>query len=152
MDEEQEVTDVTAGRNLEPPPDDFWTITRDCLTIHHRNPRTRLYVPTSDDCPLPLKYLDVMRNTTTNLEDATESYIHDLWPAGGNSEQDRELSYERTGTTSFDLLRPQAPRGHKWVEGRLTRMQESTRPDNVLPEAWTGMSKKQKKKAREACK
>ena len=35
----------------------------------------------------------------------------------------------------------------KWIEGRLTRVQITTRPDNVMPESWGPMSKKPKTEA-----
>jgi hypothetical protein len=47
----------------------------------------------------------------------------------------------------FDILRPKPPLGKIWIEGRLTRVQRTTRPENVLPEAWSELSDKQKKEA-----
>ena len=46
---------------------DFWTCSSDVLTRHHREPRTTLFAPKAEPCPLPLEYLDVLRRTETNL-------------------------------------------------------------------------------------
>ena len=44
----------------------------------------------------------------------------------------------------FYVLRPPGPPGYKWIEGRLTKIQQTSRPDNVWPEVWQSLSKKQK--------
>eukprot|EP00973_Karenia_brevis_P028184 3883559-Karenia_brevis.AAC.1 len=58
-------------------------------------PRNTLFVPSADDCPLPLKYLDCVRYTKTNLESDKEARIEDVWCTDGA----RELSGSWTGTT-----------------------------------------------------
>ena len=67
------------------------------------------------ELPIPLKYLDVMRLTETDISEKEESHINDLWP-----DAKRELSFEWTGSASFFILRPTPPKGMKWVAGRLT--------------------------------
>ena len=47
--------------------EDFWTVNEHFITRHHRRPRTDLFVPTEEDCPIPLKWIDVMRFTHTSL-------------------------------------------------------------------------------------
>ena len=49
---------------------DYWTMTDDLLTRHHKLPRSSLFVPSrdpalhdKDKCPIPIEYLDVMRST-----------------------------------------------------------------------------------------
>ena len=44
-------------------------------------------------------------------------------------------------------MKPPAPPGFIWIEGRLTKKQMSLRPDNIWPEMWTQMSKKAKNEA-----
>ena len=44
----------------------------------------------------------------------------------------------------LQLLKPPAKDGHKWVMGRLTKIQKTTRPDNLWPEIWKRLGKKQK--------
>ena len=38
---------------------DTWSITDDCVMIHHKWERTTLYVPDEATFPLPLEYIDV---------------------------------------------------------------------------------------------
>jgi len=76
---------------------DSWTVTNDVLIRHHKSPRMKLFEPKEDDTPIPIKFLDVMRRTHTNLEDKSESTIEDCW-----NEEDsigRELSAPWTGKT-----------------------------------------------------
>ena len=53
-----------AGGNSLP---DKWRITKDLLIITHNQPRTQLFQPTDENCPIPIKYIDVMRATETDL-------------------------------------------------------------------------------------
>ena len=46
---------------------DFWSIHRD-----HIEPRVQLYVPREESFPIPLKYIDVIRSTYTDLDAAQE--------------------------------------------------------------------------------
>ena len=84
-DREQETADEPkeggqAEGDLVPPAEqqDYWKLTRDLLIRYHVTPRTSLYVPTDEDCPLPVKYLDVMRTTVTDMENQEEAHIEDL--------------------------------------------------------------------------
>ena len=52
-----------------------------------------------------------------------------------------------TGKTTFELLRPLPPTGYSYIEGRLTKTQETTRPGSIWPEIWRSMSKKMKQQA-----
>ena len=51
--------DAEAGR-------DFWSISGDFIYRHHVEPRVKLYVPKEESFPIPLKYIDVTRNTHTS--------------------------------------------------------------------------------------
>ena len=79
-----------------------------------------------------------MRKTHTDLESEDESKIDDFWMDA----RDKELTDSWTGMTVFELLRPEPPAHHKWVEGRLTRIKKGARPDNVWPEVWRTLSHK----------
>ena len=105
-------------------------------------------MPNVSEMPIPLEYIDILRATKTNLDDESEARIDDYWY--DQADANRDLSGMWTGHTVFQLLRPRPPSGHEWVEGRLTRIQETTRPGNVWVEHWTMMSKKKKKEARRA--
>ena len=114
------------------------------MVRHHRQPRLRLFRPDDLDCPIPLKYIDVQRITETDLDDLVERRIDDIWCASCDI---KKLSAPWVGKTIFSLLRPAPPPGHKWISGRLTRLQSTTRPENLWPEAWRSMSQSQKRKA-----
>ena len=115
-------------------------MTTDTLIRHHVNHRSELFIPQNNDSPIPLKYLDVMRHTQTNLDDLSDFSIRDLWTT---AEEHISLNDSWIGSTTFHLRKPEPPKGHKWVAGRLTKVQQTTRPDNIWPEIWTTMSKRQ---------
>ena len=63
----------------EPPPsvEDNWIMQGDMLIRHHRQQRLQLFVPDDQNLPIPLKYIDVTRQTETSLESPSElSLIH----------------------------------------------------------------------------
>ena len=60
------------------PPPDFWSTSGEYLVRHHINPRTEMYTP-GEDCPFPTKWLDVHRETTTNIDLKAEKCIKDYW-------------------------------------------------------------------------
>jgi DNA (cytosine-5)-methyltransferase 1 len=126
--------------------EDTWTVNSSYITIHHKKPRTKLYVPTESTCPVPLKYLDVMRFTSTNIPEKRFKEIEDFWLTDGPE----DLSFEWTGSTRFALLKPDLPNGWYWVEGRATRKQATTRPDNCWPELWNKLTASEKEEAKRA--
>ena len=68
----------------------------------------------------------------------------DWW--GDDSKATRTLSKPWTGTTSFQLVQPVAKAiGHMHLSGRHepVRVIESTKPEEIYPEIWMRMSKKQ---------
>jgi hypothetical protein len=140
--EDEESSDDDDDDLLSSPTPDFWTLNSDVLIRHHRTPRKSLYVPKPGDLPIPIDYLDVKRRTETDLDDFSESSISDFWSEAGS----RMLSHKWTGKTVFEILRPSPPSGFKWISGRLTKVQETTRPDDVWPEMWRGMSKSKNSK------
>jgi len=132
-------------RQREPPapthPPDTWQINNDVLIRIHSTPRTKLFQPDEVDCPIPTKYLDVMRRTETDTEHLAERHIRDYWFDDGP----RDLSEPWTGRTIFNLLRPEPPHGYIWIDGRLTKKQATTRPDSVWPETWRTLSAKNRR-------
>ena len=52
---------------------DFWSIQADFIYRHHIEPRVQLYVPREESFPIPLKYIDVIRSTHTDLDVAQEN-------------------------------------------------------------------------------
>ena len=72
-----------------------------------------------------------------------EKHIEDYWSVNG----EKELSDAWTGFTRFILLNERPPDGHTWSGKRLTRKQNTSRPDDIWTDMWTGMSDAAKKKA-----
>ena len=107
---------------------------------HHVEPRVKLYSPREESFPIPLKYIDVSRTTHTNLDVKQEKRINDYWNIDGS----RDLSDPWTGFTQFTLLEEKPPEGYMWSGRRLTRKQQTSRPDHLWPELWRGMSKNTK--------
>ena len=83
-----------------------------------------------------------MRTTETDLEEKTLNRIEDFWVTA-----EKELPDSWTGKTTLEFLRPLPPVGYSYIEGRLTKTQETTRPRNIWPEIWRSMSKKMKQQA-----
>ena len=67
---------------------DVWSSTGDFTYRHHVETRVKLYMPKEESFPIPMKYIDVTRNTQTSLDVMQEKNIDDLW----NVDDDRELS------------------------------------------------------------
>ena len=67
---------------------------------HHVEPRVKLYVPREESFPIPLKYIDVTRDTHTSLDVMLEKNIED----NCNVDGDRELSDTWTDFTRFTFF------------------------------------------------
>ena len=109
----------------------------------HNVPRRALFdVTTCDDPPpVPLNHIDVKRHTLTSLDTADEKEIHDF--ADGTLACRRDLSDQWIGETRY-LKLWRTPDGYDMIDGRMTRLQATTRPPDIWPEMWQAMSKKQK--------
>ena len=93
-------------------------------------------MPREESFPIPLKYIDVIRSTHTDLDVAQER-IDGSWDVDENE----LLSDSWIGFTRFTLLSETPPRGKMWSEGRLTKIQTTSRPDHIWPDAWTTIGK-----------
>ena len=116
---------------------DFWAILGDFIYRHHIGPRVQLYVPKEETFPIPPKYVFVTRLTHTDLDVLQEKRIDDYW----NVDSNRHLSESWKGFTKFTLLKEKPPKGFLWSGERLTKVQATTRPENVRPEVWTKIGK-----------
>ena len=58
---------------------DFLSISRDFIYRLHVEHRVKLYVPTEESFPVPLKYFHVTRATDTTLDVMSEKHIGDYW-------------------------------------------------------------------------
>ena len=70
--------DVVADREVESTEVDFWTCPGDVLMVHHVVPRSTLFIPTDENCPFPVKYLDVTRRIYTDLENKAEAEVEHI--------------------------------------------------------------------------
>ena len=62
--------------------EDLWSVQGDIIYRHHVEPRVQLYVPREESFPIPLKYIDVIGSTHTDLDVAQEKRIDDYWIRG----------------------------------------------------------------------
>ena len=124
---------------------DFWSMSGSFMYRHHVEPRVKLHSPREESFTTPLKYIDVSRTTHTNLDVKQEKRIDDYWNVDGS----RDLSDPWTGFTQFTLLEEKPPDGYMWSGGRLTRKQQTSRPDHLWPELWKSMGKHAKLKEKQ---
>ena len=87
---------------------DFWSMSGNFIYRHHVEPRVKLYSPREESFPIPLKYIDVSRNTHTKKIVKQEKRIDDYWNIDGS----RDLSDPWTGFTQFTLLEEKPPNGY----------------------------------------
>ena len=142
--------------SLSPPPqdslpdageamNDFWSMSGNFIYRHHVEPRVKLCSPREESFPIALKYIDVSRNTHTNLDVQQEKRIDDYWNFDGS----RDLSDPWTGFTQFTLLEEKPPDGYMWSGWRLTKRQVTSRPDYLWPELWTILGRNAKLKEKQ---
>ncbi|WP_288992749.1 DNA (cytosine-5-)-methyltransferase, partial [uncultured Marinobacter sp.] len=124
---------------------DFWTVSGDLITRHHKVPRQHLYTPKQDEFPMPFEYIDIFRTTRTDLETTKEKTVQDYWTT--DTTDGTKLSNYWKGATQFQVLRPEPKSNHKWVNGIEVRIQTTSRPDNVDQYAWPKMNPIQKAEA-----
>ena len=74
-----------------------------------------------------------------------EKHIEDFW----NVDAERELSDAWTGFTRFIFLNERPPDGYTGSGERLTRKQNTSRPDDIWPDKWTRMFDAAKKKTKQ---
>ena len=81
-----------------PEPEDTFSITPDCFIVTHNKNWKSLHIPTNENMPVPVDYLDVMRTSRTDLDDQSEKRI-DYYCLGETAE--KELSSEWLGSTVY---------------------------------------------------
>ena len=86
---------------------DFWSISGNYIDRHHVEPRVKLYVPKEESFPIPLRYIDVTRATSSTLDVLQERRINDYWNVDGS----RYQSVAWTGFTQFSILNEKPPEG-----------------------------------------
>ena len=117
--------------------EDICSIQGDFISRHHIEPRVRFFVPREESFPIPLKYIDGHQVNSYRFDVAQEKRIDDYWNVDGN----RSLSDSWTGFTRFTLLNETTPKGYMWSGRRLTKIQTTSRPDHMRPDAWIKIGK-----------
>ena len=126
---------------------DKWELQGKMLIRHINQPRQTLFSPmeSADDCSMPLKYVDVWRQTYTNSDMKHVQSILDVWV--GDDTDNAELSEPWVGTTKFYLLEKPPRPGWMWSCGREAKRQTNTsRPDYMWVEDWSEISRNPKLK------
>ena len=146
---DQIIAEMDPDVREEHPPDsmsdtdsDFWSFNGTVLVRHHLVPRFALYQP-DETCPIPLKFLDVHRETKTDLPEKAYKNIKDYWD--GTPMDCRELSDAWVGQTNFELLYPVQPAGYKIFGGRLTKVEDSEKPEEIWPAVLSRVTSAQRK-------
>ena len=121
-----------APGELSPEEQDSWSINESAVIRVHRQPRTTLYVPDTKDFPIPIKYIDVLRTTWTNLDEAPLRYFKDIW----TEVKDQDLKVPWTGRTVFYLRRSKPPMGKMWAGDKLVDAKATTRPPYIDSRVW----------------
>ena len=138
---EPEDVEIEEGDNKGSTTEDSWSMSGEFIRRHHEELRLKFYDPDNETFPIPLEYVDVMRQTQTNINHVSEHTINDsCFEAKGVT-----LAEEWTATTRFQILRTRLLEGHKCVNVRPTKIQKTTRPDSIWPESWTPLFKEQEK-------
>lgn len=126
---------------------DHWTVSSTAVVRHHMTPRMYLYVTNEAECPVPMRFLDVVRSPITNIEDNTDAFVQDVWNTEVPLPEDtRPVSGEWTGNTMFRMLRPEPPAGFVWDLDKLVKSKETIRPDVIDPLLWSSLSRPQRAK------
>ena len=106
---------------------DFGSISGNYIYRHHVEPRVKLYMPRKESCPIPLRFIDVTRATSTTMDVMFERRTDDYWNIEGPSDS-------WTGFTRFTLLEEKPPDEYTWSGGRLTKKQTTLEPDYLWPD------------------
>ena len=100
-------------------------------------PYLKLYDPDNETFPIPVKYVDLMRQTQTSTNSVSEPIINDIWTEAKGI----NFSKEWAGTTRFHILRTRLPEGYMWVTERPMTIPKPTRGESIWSEAWTQLSR-----------
>ena len=101
-----------------------------------KNARGQLEIP-MPATPTTLRYIDVVRRTSTTLAVLLDSRVDDYSNVNG----DRNSSELWTGFMQFTILSEKHPDGFTWPGGRLTKIQATPRPDHSMSRNFVRMSR-----------
>ena len=72
------------------------------IRVHH-NPREALFIPTKENCPIPLEWLEIHRTTTTDFDHGELREIQDFCTQAERN-GNRVLDEPWTGKTMFNIV------------------------------------------------
>ena len=96
---------------------------------HHEEPGLKRYDPDNETFLIPLKYVNVMRQTQATMKNVSENVIIDIWTEAKGV----KLSEGWTGTTRFQISCTRLSERYKWVYGSPTKIPKTARPDSIWP-------------------
>ena len=111
---------------------DFRSISENYTHRHHVEPRVKLFVAREGSFPIPLRYIDVTRATSTTLDVTLERRKDDYWNIDGA--RDLSDAWTRFTRFTFTFLKEKPPDGKHGPGERLTKKQTTSRPGYLRPE------------------
>ena len=119
---------------------EFWSTQGDFIYRHHIEPRVHLYVPKKNRS---LFHWSTMMSSGQLIPIWTLHKKNELMTIGMSN-----LSVSWTGFTRFTLLIETPPRGYV-VQGETDKIQTTSRPDHIWPDAWTRIGKGAQKREKQ---
>ena len=92
--------------------------------------REQLYLPKKSSVLFLLEYIDVVRQTKTNLDILEETIVDDVW----NIDAKRHLSENWSGSVAFRILNESPLKCYSWEDGRWTKTQVTSKLETIWPE------------------
>ena len=130
---------LKSKKTTKSPNEDLWSMSGEFIYRLHEDLRTKLCDPHEKTFPIPLKYVSVMRLTKTDIFDnvSQNSFNARTEAKGFNLAED----WFRTTEDSRSYVQHSQKDFNGFKEDPL-KVHKTTRPDKILPEAWTQWSKK----------
>ena len=138
--EREDNVEIEEGDRTGSTTEDSWSMCGDSIYRHHNELLLQFYDQNNETFPIPLKDVDVVRQTHTSISKVSEYMI--------NGPKRRVPIFLRSGLGLQDS-RSYVQDFLKDTSGKmedLRRSKRTTRPDSIWPEAGTRFSKKQKEK------
>ena len=110
---------------------DLWSTQGDFIYRHRNEPRVYLYVSKEEAFPIPLKYIDVARSTSTDLDVMQGKRVDDYW----NVDSNRRQSGSWRGFTKLTLMKEILTKGNMWSWGELDKSS-----NDYLTRSWVARS------------
>ena len=110
---------------------DLWSTQGDFIYRHRNEPRVYLYVSKEEAFPIPLKYIDVARSTSTDLDVMQGKRVDDYW----NVDSNRRQSGSWRGFTKLTLMKEILTKRNTWSWGELDKSS-----NDYLTRSWVARS------------